>query len=138
MIPVEERKSMIERDATTVSVSRQCSLLSVHRSGLYYKPCGESCENLAIMRILDEQYLQTPFYGVERLKALLLRKGYRMNGKRLRRLMRIPVMPKKFIELTIFIILLAISSSYFHWKKFKNQLNSFNAELDEIEQLEKE
>ena len=89
MIPVEERKLMIAQGDKTVSVSRQCSLLSVQRSGHYYKPNGESCENLAIMRFLDEQYLQTPFYGVERLKALLLRKGYRMNGKRLRRLMRV-------------------------------------------------
>ena len=80
---------MIARDDPTVSVSRQCSLLSVHRSGLYYKFCEESSENLAILRILDEQYFQTPFYGVERLLALLQRKGYLINRKRLRRLMRL-------------------------------------------------
>ena len=89
MMPIEERKRMIERDDETVSVSRQCLLLSVHRSGHYYKPRGESSENLAIMRLLDEQYFQTPFYGVERLLALLLRKDYRINRKRLVRLMRL-------------------------------------------------
>jgi len=89
MIPSEERKSMIDRDDETVCVSRQCSLLSIHRSGLYYKPREESLENLAMMRFLDEQYLHTPFYGVERLLALLQRKGYRINVKRLRRLMRL-------------------------------------------------
>ena len=89
MIPYEERKTMIVRDAPSVSVSRQCSLLSVHRSGHYYNPREESFENLEIMRFLDEQYFQTPFYGVERLLALLQRKGYSINRKRLRRLMRL-------------------------------------------------
>ena len=90
MIPLEERKSMIERDDTAVlPVSRQCFLLSVCRSGHYYKSCAESFENMSILRFLDEQYLQTPFYGVERLWALLQRNGYRINRKRLRRLMRL-------------------------------------------------
>jgi putative transposase len=64
-------------------------MLLLHRSGLYYKPRSESFENLSIMRFLDEQYLLTPFYGVERLLALLQRKGYHINRKRLRRLMRL-------------------------------------------------
>ena len=89
MIPLEERKSMIDRADETVPASRQCSLLPVHRSGLYYKPCSESSENLDIMRFPDKQYFQTPFYGVERLPALLQRKGYRINRRRLRRLMRL-------------------------------------------------
>ena len=89
MIPSEKRKSMIDGDDETVPVFRQCSLLSVHRSGLYYKPRSESLENLAIMRLLDQQYFQTPFYGLERLLALLVLQGYRINRKRLRRLMRL-------------------------------------------------
>jgi putative transposase len=79
---------MIERGVSNPSLNRQCTLLSLHRSGIYYKPCSERAENLEIMRFLDEQYLQTPFYGIERLLALLQRKGYRINRKRLRRLMR--------------------------------------------------
>jgi putative transposase len=89
MIPSEARKPMIDREDQSVPVSRQCSLLSVRRGGVYYKPRMESPENLSIMRFLDEQYFQTPFYGVERLLALLALKGYRINRKRLRRLMRL-------------------------------------------------
>ncbi|NTS43579.1 IS3 family transposase [Flavisolibacter sp. BT320] len=59
------------------------------RSGLYYEPVKESAENLQVMRTLDEQYLKTPFYGVERLLPLLVALGYRINRKRLRRLMRL-------------------------------------------------
>jgi len=87
MIPVEQRKSMIDNDPASPSLSRQCSLLSVHRSGIYYRVRSESEENLRIMRFLDEQYFQTPFYGLERLLVLLQLSGYRVNRKRLRRLM---------------------------------------------------
>ena len=87
MMPFEARKSMIERDNDIISISRQSSLLSLHRSSVYYKPRVENAENLAIMRFLDEQYFETPFYGVERLLPLLLAMGYRINRKRLRRLL---------------------------------------------------
>jgi len=87
MIPQEQRKSMIDNTIDSPSLSRQCSLLSLHRSGIYYRAKSESEENLAIMRFLDEQYFQTPFYGLERLLVLLQISGYRVNRKRLRRLM---------------------------------------------------
>ena len=64
-------------------------LLSIHRSGLYYTPCPESEENLAIMRLLDEQYFNTPFYGVLRLQKWLELQGYFANKKRVRRLMNL-------------------------------------------------
>jgi putative transposase len=89
MIPVEQRKSMIDNDPSSPVLSRQCCLLSVHRSGIYYRARSESEENLRIMRFLDEQYFQTPFYGLERLLVLLQLSGYRVNRKRLRRLMRL-------------------------------------------------
>jgi putative transposase len=88
MIPVKERKSMINKKEE-ISLRHQCELLSLHRSGLYYTPSSESEENLSVMRFLDEQYLSTPYYGVERLLALLILKGYRLNRKRLRRLMKL-------------------------------------------------
>lgn len=72
-----------------LSVVKQCGLLEVTRSGLYYKPVPESRENLAIMRWMDEQYMNTPFYGVERLLVLLICLGYKINRKRLRRLMKL-------------------------------------------------
>jgi putative transposase len=89
MIPLEERKLLIDSDNAAISQRRQCSLLCLHRSGIYYQAVPESEENLSIMRFLDEQYFNTPFYGVERLLPLLQRKGYQINRKRLRRLMRL-------------------------------------------------
>lgn len=58
-----------------LSIRRQCELLVLHRSGLYYAPSVESEANLSIMRRLDEQYLKTPFYGY-RIHILLLGEGY--------------------------------------------------------------
>ncbi len=80
---------LIEKDHFELSIVRQCELLQVSRSGLYYQPVAESEENLAIMRTLDEQYFKTPFYGVERLLPLLVGLGYPINRKRLRRLMHL-------------------------------------------------
>ncbi len=71
-----------------LSIRRQCELLGLHRSKLYYEPEPENEGNLALMRVLDEQYTQTPFYGVERMTAWLRREGYRVNPKRVRRLLR--------------------------------------------------
>lgn len=80
---------LIEPDHSALSIVKQCELLTINRSGLYYVPVAESEENLAIMRTLDEQYLEKPFYGVERLLVVLTALGYKINRKRLRRLMKI-------------------------------------------------
>ncbi|MEI6950857.1 IS3 family transposase [Paraflavisolibacter sp. H34] len=80
---------MIEKDHPELSMVKQCELLEISRSGLYYEPEPESEENLAIMRVLDEQYFKTPFYGVERLTVLLAGMGYAVNVKRVRRLMKL-------------------------------------------------
>jgi putative transposase len=79
---------MVEAGHRDLSVRRQCELLGVTRSGLYYEPPGESAENLAIMRLMDEVYTTWPFYGVRRMAAHVARKGYEVNVKRIRRLMR--------------------------------------------------
>lgn len=89
MSTVAEKKEIIKVSETSLSISKQCELLSMCRGSFYYKPVGESQENLQIMRELDEQYLRTPFYGLPRLQNLLLEKGYRVNDKRLRRLMKL-------------------------------------------------
>jgi putative transposase len=70
-------------------MTQQCELLGLHRSGLYYTPTPESQENLEIMRTLDEQYMETPFFGTKRLLVMLIGLGYGINVKRLRRLMKI-------------------------------------------------
>jgi putative transposase len=66
---------------------RQCELLGVSRSGLYYEPLGESDENLALMRLLDEQYTRTPFYGSRKMVEWLGTRGFNVNRKRVSRLM---------------------------------------------------
>jgi len=88
MSPLEQRRTMVET-TTEISKEKQCELLSIHRSGLYYRPIGESKENLEIMRKLDEQYFLTPFYGVNRLTVWLQLQGYAVNPKRVRRLMKL-------------------------------------------------
>lgn len=80
---------LIEKDHPKLSIVKQCDLLGISRSGLYYVPVDESEENLSILRWMDEQYLRTPFYGLERLLVLLVLSGYKINRKRLRRLMRV-------------------------------------------------
>ena len=79
----------IEKDHTKLSMVKQCDLLEVSRSGLYYEPVPETEENLGLMRLMDEQYLQTPYYGVERLLVLFVALGYKINRKRIRRLMKL-------------------------------------------------
>jgi putative transposase len=75
--------------SSRLSIARQCQLLSVSRSGYYYQPATESEENLKLMRLMDEQYLSTPFYGYRRMWAYLSTKGYRVNLKRVHRLYRL-------------------------------------------------
>jgi len=82
------KRDLIETEVEGVSVTRQCELLGLARSSLYHKPCGESPENLALMRLIDTQYLRTPMYGVPRMTAQLRRDGWTVNPKRVRRLMR--------------------------------------------------
>jgi putative transposase len=79
---------MIEAGHRQVSVRRQCTLLGLCRSGLYYEPVGASKDNLRIMRWIDQEYTRHPFYGVLRMTMWLRRKGEVINPKRVRRLMR--------------------------------------------------
>jgi putative transposase len=80
---------MLDTQDTTLSISAQCNLLTVSRSSFYYVPAGESPENLAIMRYLVEQYFSAPYYGALRLTAALTVLGYKVNIKRVRRLMKL-------------------------------------------------
>lgn len=80
---------MIDVGYDEISLRRQCALVGMSRTGLYYKEHGESTENLGLMRLLDEQYTRAPFYGVERMTAWLRAQGYEVNQKRVRRLLRL-------------------------------------------------
>jgi putative transposase len=79
----------VDRQHPSLSVLRQCSLLSISRSSVYYQPIPASQENLALLRLIDQQYLERPFYGSRRMTAWLRNQGYRVNRKRVRRLMGI-------------------------------------------------
>jgi len=79
----------VEREHPEISVRRQCELLGIHRSGLYYEPVGESAENLLLMRLLDEQYTRTPFYGSRRMTEWLATQSHVVNRKRVSRLMEL-------------------------------------------------
>jgi putative transposase len=92
--PGRERRHLIEPQHPSLSIARQCALLGVSRASWYYshsRGCAgasESEENLALMRLLDEQYTRTPFYGIRRMTAWLQQQGHAVNHKRVGRLLR--------------------------------------------------
>lgn len=88
---VAEKRDCIEPAHPELSVVRQCELIGLARSS-YYRPGGgqtESEENLALMRLIDEEYTRHPFYGSRQMRNVLRRQGYRINRKRVQRLMRL-------------------------------------------------
>lgn len=78
---------------------RQSELLGLSKASYYYSPRAIDTLNLALMRLIDEQYTWTPFYGVPRISAWLKRQGYEVNPKRVRRLMGLEaVYPKTWLS----------------------------------------
>lgn len=78
---------MIDKGHSKLSIVKQCELLKIHRSGLYYKPSGESELNEELMRLMDEHYLHHPFKGSRRMHTWLTKdKGFVVNHKRIDRL----------------------------------------------------
>jgi putative transposase len=72
-----------------LSIKKQCELLGLPRSSLYYE-CVDECElNLTLMKVIDEIYTESPFYGSRKMTEELENRGYRVNRKRIQRLMRI-------------------------------------------------
>ena len=78
---------MIEAAHPQISIARQCDLVGLPRSTYYYHTQGESAENLTLMRLLDQQYTDTPYYGIRRMTAWLRSQGYAVNHKRVARLL---------------------------------------------------
>jgi putative transposase len=86
----EQLRLLVEADHPVLSVRRQCELLGLSRSSLYYEPAAETAENLRLMRLLDEEYTAHPFLGSRRLtKWLIEEQGEPVNRKRVQRLMRL-------------------------------------------------
>jgi putative transposase len=81
---------MIDSQHPRVSILRQCEMLKISRSSVYYKRKQVNSEDLELMRIIDKQYLKTPVYGSRSMRNYLQRLGYRtINRKRVQRLMRL-------------------------------------------------
>ena len=80
---------MLERNHPRVSVRRQCDLLGLPRATAYYRARPEASSSLRLREEIDRQYTATPYYGVPRMTAHLRRGGWRVNPKRVRRLMRL-------------------------------------------------
>ena len=78
---------MVESAHKQLSIKKQCQLLSISRSSWYYEPTGESPLNLKLMRLIDEQYLLTPYYGSRQMARWLRRQGHNVGRHRVRRLM---------------------------------------------------
>ena len=83
------RKAMIRRDHPDLSLSQQCQVLAISRSSFYYRSKGESAENLALMRRIDELFLKYPFYGSRQMVRQLRREGICVGRHRVRRLMHL-------------------------------------------------
>ena len=80
---------MVDPNHPRISIVRQCRLVSVARSSFYYAGTGESPLTLRLMRLIDEQFLETPFYGSRQMTRWLRRQGDMVSRKRVRRLMRL-------------------------------------------------
>ncbi len=80
---------LIDMKHPRLSVLRQCDLIGLSRSSLYYRAQGEDAFNQQLMSLIDRQYTTTPFFGVRKMTAALRREGHAVNDKRVRRLMRV-------------------------------------------------
>jgi putative transposase len=92
----------VDSEHDQISIRRQCELLGLARSSLYYEPAGDSEENLQLMRLIDEEYTRHPFYGSRRLTEWLGTQGWVVNRKRVARLMQrmglVAVYPKPHLS----------------------------------------
>jgi putative transposase len=84
-----KRKTMVVSAHAGLSITRQCRLLSLSRSSFYFKASGETETNLTLMRLIDAQFLETPWYGARQMARHLRREGWCVGRKRIRRLMRL-------------------------------------------------
>lgn len=84
---LERRRQLIEPEHPKLSVVRQCELVSISRSGFYRRPAGEMALNIELMRLIDAQFLEAPWYGSRQMARHLRREGHVVGRKRIRRLM---------------------------------------------------
>lgn len=96
---VKERKALVDKNHKELAIRRQCKLLSINRSSLYYKPLGESESNIFLMEKMDKLFLSDPTLGVLGMQDELEEIGIKAGVKRIRRLLRKmgidPIYPKR-------------------------------------------
>src|SRR4051794_13685588 len=85
----EQLRPLIDTDHPQLSVRRQCELLGLSRSSLYYEPAAQTAENLRLMQLIDQEYTAHPFLGSRRLTQWLIEQGEPVNRKRVQRLLRL-------------------------------------------------
>jgi putative transposase len=86
---LNERRALIEPTNTNFSLRQQCGLLSLSRSGLYYEPRPPTAESLLLMRAIDEEYLQHPYYGRRRMTIAMKKQGFIVGQTVVRSAMRL-------------------------------------------------
>jgi len=87
-LTIEQKRQAIDPRHPAISVCRQCELLSLNRSRVYYQAKGETEYNEQLMKMIDEQYVRTPCYGIDKMTEWLRLQGHSVNHKRVRRLVR--------------------------------------------------
>lgn len=96
-----KRLDLVEKEGTSISLRKQCELLSINRGLIYYQPKGEKPENLEMMRLMDEHIMEEPTAGVLTMQSMLEEKGYKAGYERVRRLMRkasiVPIYPRRHL-----------------------------------------
>jgi putative transposase len=87
-LTLEQKRKAVEPGHKKITIYQQCELLGLSRSSLYYKSKGQTEYNEQLMKLIDEQYIETPFYGIDKMTKWLHLKKHYVNHKRVRRLMR--------------------------------------------------
>jgi putative transposase len=84
-----KRREMIRKDNSKLSLTRQCKLLKISRSSIYYTPVGVNAETLKLMQEIDRMFIKYPFFGIRQIAAYLPQSGFSAGRHRVRRMMNI-------------------------------------------------
>jgi putative transposase len=88
-LSLDERRACIDGSNAQLSISRQCDLMGLSRSSRYYKAVAVDTETLALMNAIDRTYTELPFYGILKMTVAMNEQGFKVNHKKIARLMRL-------------------------------------------------
>ena len=86
---LDDRRLSIDANNNQLSISRQCNLLGIAHSSQYYRPVAVNMETLALMNAIDRKYTELPFYGILKMTVAMNEQGFKVNHKKIARLMRL-------------------------------------------------